>query len=847
MESQIKRVSKACDICRGRKLKCDGLAPKCTRCALANVECVYSERQRRRQKKRAQPNGGVPHANPSTLTGLDVRMERLESMLSSLIGKLNSEKILALPKPPSSTYTPKSPGSFEHDSENTDSSEPERQSEEQPQREPVEKYFGAQTTFSVLSSKGIQWLEKFSGDPKLLSKFQDFHKKAASVFLVVNSMWMDPIDKSELRPLPPRSVVNRLLDKFHSDLCIVQLFLSKEEIVDLFDRYYELADTTIPKSKRKRLTNSDFLCINAILVICCMISWDPDETQDPALMSLLQKVEKDSRDNAIFYFHRVSTISEGLRTVQALMMMVIFSGFTQSGTQSYSLVSTVVRFAQEMGLHRRESLIGLPEHEAMQRRRLWICAYIFDRDSCFRSGKPPIIQTSDVSSVNLEDYRDVIFYDVPKTTVDMMLDPDFDVFGMLQNMTLHEYQTGAAKNLILYYSAHMVDFTSLSYEKLFSANSLKDMSLDEVLHTIVTLDRELERKMAMLPKIIRPGVDQSELLQGINVRAIRYGLNLTHLQYYSSKMIINKVAFTKSWMNSDHSQPMLEDWDNIPVLQKQLMKNCLDSARMIMRFVSQEDHMNSLLSNHASFQFMSAFFTLFTGIIEYPMAPFVQPDLEMITNVRNKLLAQHAVHCDKAENLFMYNLINYCIRFFMRVAVMVYNKANPEKSMDMTVLNTELKFFDQELSKMSALSNAKLRTVDPLSIVLKSAAMTSTTIPQPIPKGAAPYDPMGLVGDERRGSNLPMMMNPTIPSTIPTDTMGQLQNNALAPGLGELSPGQMPDGLGLASDLRMDEFTMEEFEMEKNSSILQQIFSIPSVFLNANEMENYGMDGILNS
>ncbi|KAF9054140.1 hypothetical protein BJ165DRAFT_1436429 [Panaeolus papilionaceus] len=37
-----KRVQMACQFCRGRKLKCDGLKPSCANCHKRNYACSYT-------------------------------------------------------------------------------------------------------------------------------------------------------------------------------------------------------------------------------------------------------------------------------------------------------------------------------------------------------------------------------------------------------------------------------------------------------------------------------------------------------------------------------------------------------------------------------------------------------------------------------------------------------------------------------------------------------------------------------------------------------------------------------------------------------------------------------------
>lgn len=48
------RVSKACEVCRQRKLRCNGEDP-CERCQLRNLTCVYREKARNRARKHRAP------------------------------------------------------------------------------------------------------------------------------------------------------------------------------------------------------------------------------------------------------------------------------------------------------------------------------------------------------------------------------------------------------------------------------------------------------------------------------------------------------------------------------------------------------------------------------------------------------------------------------------------------------------------------------------------------------------------------------------------------------------------------------------------------------------------------
>ncbi|ODV71763.1 uncharacterized protein CYBJADRAFT_164065 [Cyberlindnera jadinii NRRL Y-1542] len=876
VQLQKKRVSKACDICRARKLKCDALTPSCSRCQASKVTCVYTTKEKRPKKvvkKQTAPS------QPSTLRGLEDRMRRMESMITSLVGKLeNAQNLVGVNSNGEPNHTHSENGNETDENEtspevqNTDdepiiftglptapessvrsgsvsqaSSDPHEDSHG-PQ---VAKYFGSQSTMSVLSVKGMLWLQRFCGDPGLLNRFQQFHKMTTTIFLMANRVWFDPPERSSLRKLPPREMVEPLIWDVFNELALIQLFITKEEVDNLIQRYYDNVAMSNKVPNRKRLSNSDLLTLNSMVAIAFSLAMKPN--LDKKTLDTFNTIQVEARTNAVFYYQRLSTISEGIRTIQGLMILTLYAELMKCSPQTYILISTLVRYAQEMGLHRKESFMGLSEQEAMLRRRIWICVYLMDCGSCLKSGKPPIIHRKDVSSITPESYREVLFYGVPSHQVDEMLSPDFDLVRALSTMSSSEFHISPVKNLLFYYHARIVDFTAVAYECLFCGDSLVGMSLEQVLKRVDEMDGMLDQNlMMMMPRSARPGAD----LSSIREHGIKYHLLLSHLYYHSLKMVINKMAFTKIWLNSNDPP---SDWASILPEQKKLMLRCLESARAIMNFVQFEDHLNPLFSNYASFQFMSAFFTLFTGIIEYPNAPFVEHDLEMITNVSNKLLAKYYADWENDETNFMYIVINSCVRFFMRIAVMVRNRTTPNK-IDLDQVEGQLRSFENQMSKLAASCAVALRDSDPLTILLnnsESNEMQGVNHPT-----AGIFNPPGAVANlARERPSISMLMNP-VPSSQREEThlFPHASNDRFSPGNIDMernnsaqsavaTEGQtlshtssIPDVTLPVQDITIDRYAMEQFEMEKNSSILQHIFTIPDMFLSANEFENYDLN-----
>jgi len=79
-DAKRRRIARACDSCRRKKIKCDAKMPKCSHCENYNSECVFTHIE----KKRAPPKGA------KYIEGLENRLGRMEHLLR-LSGLLNDD------------------------------------------------------------------------------------------------------------------------------------------------------------------------------------------------------------------------------------------------------------------------------------------------------------------------------------------------------------------------------------------------------------------------------------------------------------------------------------------------------------------------------------------------------------------------------------------------------------------------------------------------------------------------------------------------------------------------------------------------------------------------------------
>ncbi|WYZ43627.1 hypothetical protein EsH8_VII_000063 [Colletotrichum jinshuiense] len=106
----------------------------------------------------------------------------------------------------------------------------------------------------------------------------------------------------------------------------------------------------------------------------------------------------DCLENAQSVLAEVLAGNLDLQTVQILLGLgILFMGAKAGDIRaSIIFVSTAVRLAQAMGMHRSDAYEGIAPAEAIQRRRVFWIAYILDRDVAMRTRQAPIQRDDDM-------------------------------------------------------------------------------------------------------------------------------------------------------------------------------------------------------------------------------------------------------------------------------------------------------------------------------------------------------------------------------------------------------------------------------------------------------------------
>jgi hypothetical protein len=599
-DAKRRRIARACDMCRKKKIKCDGKMPKCSHCENYKTECIFTHVE----KKRAPPKGA------KYIEGLENRLGRMESLLrlSGLLAEDDGrtdlgtlEKRLAeRGQVRSSGGSPASQNSPAVGRANKDGATPSKadaseetvQSPENEQngnggvispdgktptdatKQPAKdvdvladqmcslitntagetRYIGSSSGFSIFSPKGIDWVNAKTGDKsfqKMIAKQSTEEKEGWEHWKP--EVFNDLFHRTIFKPLPGRQECQALLkDYFENFNCMFPLF-HEPTFMHLVDKHYSLEP--YEGSGWWASLNVALAIGHRLRVMSNVVGQEEDEVAWAYLK------------NAMAVMTELTMRSNDLLSVQALLGMALFLQGTPNPQPSFFLVSAAVRLAHSIGLHKRGSGFNLNEVENEQRKRVFWIAYLLDKDICLRSGRPPA-QDDDDMNVELPSEN-------PPDHVGSI--PLSDENGKSGTMNLFRLMCQFAQ------------IQSRVYKQLYSVKASRQ-SDGELLNTIGELDAQLEEWKDSIPLDFRPEHE----IKAAHTPLILHVVVL-HFAYYNCLTTIHRMSVHHGYWTSRLSDYAIQGLNARPLNPRVFMSAalCVNAARTsiaLIRYIPQGDY-----------------------------------------------------------------------------------------------------------------------------------------------------------------------------------------------------------------------------------------------------------------
>ncbi|ORX49825.1 hypothetical protein DM01DRAFT_1325367 [Hesseltinella vesiculosa] len=398
------RVSKACQQCRRKKIKCIGSPPACGNCNTLGLTCHYLESK----KKRGPPKG--------YMEAIEGRLQRLEALIGkyvqeddprsqALLAELNSplETVhgeLVRPRPlfmqsrdlqdesTSMQHLRQDAGDQENPNppdEGSESNSPRHDqpydvddtpghrhdSHDRPQRQEEADRLD---NMSIDDAGQLRYYGKSSGFDVLWNKqtpLSSFHFKARRA--LDHGTNVDPY------ALPPQELSDHLL----------QLY---------FSNFYPWLPAVHKDSFLQRMASKTdrppLLLINCVYAAGSLLTTDINVRSDP---------DRPETAGDIFKERARLLMDEewdnfNVHTVQALILLSAVQNGSLNSQRGWLYSGMAIRMAQNLGLHRDCSNWHLTDVEKEERKRAFYCCFLADRLSSAMHGRSPLIDERDVDS-----------------------------------------------------------------------------------------------------------------------------------------------------------------------------------------------------------------------------------------------------------------------------------------------------------------------------------------------------------------------------------------------------------------------------------------------------------------
>ena len=411
------RTKVACEFCRRRKIKCNGVKP-CSNCVNGGREnCTYPKRVEEKKTSTKYTS------NAKTVQLLYKRVESIESLLAKIANKFEETKNEGVGNDEgkeedmnkrfgvSNGRRLEGSGSFSSETSSVGvENETRRSSRTEAAKSTLTQCFKSYSIFCIFSKASILWMEQALGnkDEELVTLIRNMPMVFGDVLDSLTQMWLNANHDHQIShtPIPDSPVVFQLLEAYYENIHFATYICDLSYIREIFVRYYNQSFEGCDKLKF-----SELLIMNVSLALCLI---DVQNYKDVSLEGMeaesfseghLYDLKTMLFNNAIFFYDKILVINEGIESVQAIFLLVLYMELSHISDFRiiYMLSSVAIRYAQEMGLHRCESFQDFPEKDVELRRRLWNFCHHSDIEFSYRCGKPPLINNSSVSTLTEND------------------------------------------------------------------------------------------------------------------------------------------------------------------------------------------------------------------------------------------------------------------------------------------------------------------------------------------------------------------------------------------------------------------------------------------------------------
>ncbi|TDL29327.1 hypothetical protein BD410DRAFT_758089 [Rickenella mellea] len=500
VQLQRRRVWRACESCRRKKIKCDGNEPVCSQCTASRTQCTWLQTKDRAALSRHY------------VQELEARLLHMEDVFKQvapvveLLGKTPNGVTLPAaipaisdiakdkvgsqsPATPSRTVTPKDKSNITQNSPtlSSASSGSGKKADDE-----VSDSFGQ----LALDEHGhLRWI----GGSSTMALIQSFRQLTSSPLSRISPMEEDPhspgpsvnklyfpasiffgkvhaLPGAEEVEYPERDLADKLVDAYFTRLHYLLPVVDKPSFMNAYNHLMDNhADVGLAR------TQTAFVALVFAIFACAARIVDDDR---------LHEESSDEGGTGMVYYeralilHYISHASIQIAHVQCFVLLSSFLCSVNCLPQAWLLVGQAVRMGQDLGLHRLCGQLNITPIDKQVRRKVWWSVYSLDRMLALALGRPLGVQDSDCDA------------EMPVELDDDEL-PDYFAGAQMPPRKQPSLMVGFVALIELYKIAGQVCRQIYAIDKC--KDNLEPEKMAELLGSVAILDRDLTQWCDLLP------------------------------------------------------------------------------------------------------------------------------------------------------------------------------------------------------------------------------------------------------------------------------------------------------------------------------------------------------------
>ncbi|KAL2823104.1 fungal-specific transcription factor domain-containing protein [Aspergillus granulosus] len=369
------RIAQACDRCRSKKIRCDGIRPCCTQCANVGFECKTSDKLSRRAFPR-----GYTESLEERVRSLEAEVRDLKSLLDEKDEKIDVLSRIHSFTSPSQQRTPPSTHSPPQPSKPTVSTSNEGVISV-PQPVPV-------NNTNEFDSSGISSTRGFADvfTAKLTSQGR-LTPATSTKALTASPTPISPARLDKALETAPRLVTDQLINIFFQEWAPLYPVVHRPTILKAYEQY-------LSNSESFQGNKHDVAQLNLIFAVAAL-SATSRTNQDPSLFEENWSPILESMSGDI-----------SLPTLQCYVLAQMYCLTKGDYSSLLRYRSLATGFCHQLRLYQSQKAFSSNPLVAETRKKVFWCQYVLDRFCAALTGLPVVLREQDIRTEYPEDIDD---------------------------------------------------------------------------------------------------------------------------------------------------------------------------------------------------------------------------------------------------------------------------------------------------------------------------------------------------------------------------------------------------------------------------------------------------------